>query len=111
MTALPFTPGTPGEHMLASYLRADPRRLPILQSIMLRLDDDGAVGDRARYYVVRSAFRRAVLRGVLIALGFPIPAWARETAGATKANGAFIASYRESYNAFRRELRRTPPAA
>jgi hypothetical protein len=105
MTALPFTPGTPGETILATYLRSDPRRLPVVQSIMDRLDDDGAVGDRARYYVVRSTFRRAVLRGALIALGFKLPSWSVETPAAAAANRDFVASYRDSYNHHRRTVR------
>lgn len=77
--------------MLASYLRSNPNRLPILQNIMDRLDDDGAVGDRARHYIVRSSFRRAVLRAALIALGFKLPSWAMETPAAHAANRQFVA--------------------
>jgi len=95
MTDLPFTPTTPGEAMLASYLQANPNRLPVLQTIFDRLDPDGAVGDSARYYVIRSAFRRAVLRATLIALGFKLPSWSKETPAAADANARFAADYRE----------------
>ncbi|WP_029728742.1 hypothetical protein [Sphingomonas sp. UNC305MFCol5.2] len=95
MIELPFTPTTPGEAMLATYLRGKPGRLPVLQSIIDRLDPDGAVGDRARYYIVRSNFRRAVLRGALIALGFTLPSWSKETAAAAEANARFVADYRQ----------------
>lgn len=95
MTALPFIPTTPGEAMLASYLQANPARLPVLQTIFDRLDPDGAVGDTARYYVVRSSFRRAVLRAALIALGFTLPSWTKETPAAAKANARFVADYRQ----------------
>lgn len=94
MIELPFTPTTPGEAMLASYLRAHPNRLPVLQSIMDRLDPDGAVGDTARYYVIRSAFRLAVLRGALIALAFKLPEWTKDTQAASEANREFLARYR-----------------
>lgn len=102
----PFNLDELGDTMLASYLRADPRRVPVLQSIMDRLDDDGAVGDLARYYVVRSSFRRAVLRGALIALGFKLPSWAMETREAADANRIFVEAYRPRYNEHRRQQRR-----
>lgn len=91
--------------MLASYLRKEPSRLPVLQNVMGLLDEDGSVGDQARYYVVRSSFRRAVLRGTLAALAFKMPSWAKETLAAAEANRVFVAAYRASYNAHRRQQR------
>ena len=91
--------------MLASFLRANPNRLPVLRSILSRLDDDGAVGDRARYYVVRHSFRRAVLRGALIALGFKLPTWTHETPAAAAANRLFIEAFRGQYSEQRRQQR------
>ena len=81
-------------------------RLPVLRAIIDRLDDDGSVGDTARYYVVRSAFRRAVLRGALIALAFKLPTWTKETPEAAEANRLFVARYRQSYNQRRRRQRK-----
>ena len=88
--------------MLAAYLRGNPHRLPVLQAIMDRLDDDGAVGDTARYYIIASHFRRAVLRGVLIALGFKLPSWSMETAEAHAVNASFAADFHETYKQRRR---------
>jgi hypothetical protein len=105
MIDLPFNADALGECMLSSYLRADPGRLSVLKSIIHHLDDDGRVGDAARFYIVQNAYRRAVLRGVLIALNIKLPPWAYETAQAGAANRAFIQGYREEYNLHRREKR------
>lgn len=93
--------------MLASFLRDDPNRLPVLRSIIDRLDADGAVGDRARFYIIRSAYRRAVLRGALLALGFKLPTWTHETPAAAAANRQFVEAFRGQYNSYRRQQRRT----
>jgi hypothetical protein len=95
MIDLPFNPDTIGaDTMLARYLQADPARVPVLKTICDLLDDDGRVGDRARAYVVPNPFRRAVLRGSLIALGIPLPSWAYSNAAAEAANRRFIDAYR-----------------
>jgi len=105
MIDLPFNPDDLGDTMLARYLRADPGRLPVLKSICTRLDDNGRVGDRARYYVIRDGFRRAVLRGVLICEAIPLPSWLYETPEAGAANRDFLDRYRDEYNQQRREKR------
>lgn len=95
MIGLPFNPDAIGaDTMLARYLRADPARVRVLKIICDTLDDDGRVGDRARYYIVRKAYRRGVLRGSLNALGIPLPSWAHENAQAGAANRDFIDAYR-----------------
>jgi hypothetical protein len=78
----------------------------VLQSVVDRLDKDGRVGDIARYYVIRSPFRRAVFRGSLIALGMTLPTWSKETPAAAADNRAFVAAFREDYNRHRRKTRR-----
>lgn len=94
MIDLPFNPDAIGDAMLARYLRADSARVRVLKIICDTLDDDGRVGDRARYYIVRKAYRRGVLRGTLNALGIPLPSWAHENAQAGAANRDFIDAYR-----------------
>jgi hypothetical protein len=98
MIDLPFNPDDLGDSILARYLRADPRRVFVMQTICGLLDEDGRVGDRCRFYVVRSAYRRAVLRGILIAEGIKLPSWAYENREAAAANRDFVQRYREQYN-------------
>lgn len=110
MIDLPFDPDDLGDTMLARYLRADPARVRVLKIICDTLDDDGRIGDRARYYVVRNPFRRAVLRGTLIALSIPLPSWACENAAAGAANREFIAHYRHGHNERQRSWAATMPS-
>lgn len=70
------------------------------------LTPDERVGILARFYVMRSAYRRAVYRGILAAVGQAIPSWAQETPEAASSNRAFLARYRNAYNATRIERRR-----
>jgi|GEM_PF-6109528 len=105
MINLPFDPDDLGDSILARYLRADPRRLTVLETICGLLDDDGRVGDKARFYIVRNAFRRAVLRGTLIAEGINLPSWAHENPAAAKANWHFVQGCRDQYNRHRRQQR------
>ena len=105
MLDLPFDADTLGDCILSRYLLADPARVAVLETICGLLDDDGAVGDRARYYVVRSPFRRAVLRGTLVAQGIKVPSWACETHAASTTNRCFIESYRDQYNRHRKQQR------
>lgn len=114
MIDLPFNPDDLGDSILTSYLRADPSRTPVLAMICGLLDDDGKVGDRARFYIVRNAFRRAVLRGTLIAEGIKLPSWAHENPAAATANWIFVQDYRPRYIAHRRDQRQrssSPTAA
>jgi len=104
MTDLP-SPAAFADSILASFLRADPGRLSVLKSIIHHLDDDGRVGDAARFYIVQNAYRRAVLRGTLIAVGIKLPSWACENPAASLRNREFIHAYREQYNLHRREKR------
>jgi hypothetical protein len=96
--------------MLAGYIAADPIRRQIFDNIRFRLDPASRVGDLARFYVVRCARRRAVLRGILLTTGQRLPDWVKETPAAAEANQQFVADHRDAYNAFRREVRHTLPA-
>lgn len=80
--------------ILARYIRADPARIAVLNRILSLLDDDGRIGDDARLYIMKTALRRAVLRGVLIAEGIPLPRWAYETPEAAAANRQFAVDQR-----------------
>lgn len=106
MNGIPFDPDNWGHGVLAKYLHADPRRLPVYDKLLSLLDADGSVGDLARHYVVRSSYRRGILRAVLIALGFPPPSWAKEGPGPAAANRAFVQSYRDEANRHRRAYQR-----
>ena len=106
MNGIPFNPNDRGHARLAEYLRADPNRVMVYNKLLSLLDADGRVGDLARHYIVRSSFRRGILRAVLIALGFPLPSWAKEGPGATATNRAFIESYRDEANRHRRTIQR-----
>jgi hypothetical protein len=105
MIDLPFNSDDLGDSVLARYLRADPRRVSVLETICSLLDEDGRVGDRCRFYVVRSAYRRAVLRGTLIAEGIKLPSWACENREAATANRVFVRGYRDQYNGHRKQQR------
>jgi hypothetical protein len=110
MIDLPLNPDNIGaDTMLARYLRADPARVKVLKIICDTLDDDGRVGDRSRYYVVRNPFRRDVLRGTLAALGIPIPSWACVNPAAKVANLEFMARYRAAHNERQRTWNATIP--
>ncbi len=104
MIYLPITPAGGGA-VLAAYLRADPSRALVAANICARLESLGRVGDNARFYIIRSAFRRAVFRGMLVALRDKLPSWARETAQAAADNRAFMATQRDEYLAYRRAQR------
>lgn len=106
MIDLPFNPDALGDCALARYLNGHPSRTPVLQSILRMLDDDGRVGDKARYYVVRNNFRREVLRRTLGAFGIPSPTWLYESASAAEANRHFVAGYRDQYNLHQFKQRR-----
>lgn len=100
----PRTPEDGGSN-LAALLAADPGRRAVFKNIAFRLEPDGRLGDRARFYVASAPFRRATLRSVLSATGQHIPTWAREGRAAERQNADFITAYRESYTDFRREVR------
>jgi hypothetical protein len=77
----------------------------VAQNILARLDPDGRVGIIARYYIVRSDFRRATFRGIVIAAGLPLPDWAQSTRLAASVNRAFVLDHRAEYNEDRRQRR------
>ena len=104
MTYIPSSPDAGGPY-LAAYIAADPRRNRVFDNINARLGPAGKVEALARYYIVRNAYRREVFRGILIATRCKIPIWARESFASAEANRAFIADYRDAYNAFRKETR------
>ena len=79
--------------MLGRFLQDNPERIPVLKTICSLLDDDGRVGDRARYYIVLNNFRRAVFRGTLAALGIPVPSWAYSNRAAALASRKFTDAY------------------
>lgn len=87
--------------LLAAYLAADNSRCPVFDNLIDRLTPDGRVGIIARYYVSRCAHRRAVYRGILLALGEKLPEWAKETPKASAMNRVFVTKYRGMYNAYR----------
>ena len=94
MIDLPFNPANIGEDtMLGRFLQDNPERIPVLKTICSLLDDDGRVGDRARYYIVLNNFRRAVFRGTLAALGIPVPSWAYSNRAAALASRKFTDAY------------------
>ncbi|MCE7796545.1 hypothetical protein LWE61_08210 [Sphingobium sufflavum] len=94
MLDLPFNPANLGDTPLARYLAADHRRVPVLRRITELLDDDGRIGDRCRFYVVRNFFRRAILRGVLLTLNINLPSWLFENPKASADNKRFVYAYR-----------------
>ena len=91
--------------MLAAYLAAKPSHRPVAEAILSRLEPNGTVGTIARYYIIRCGFRRSVFRGMLAALGYPLPAWCMETPEAGRANSTFTAEHRNQYNEYRRSAR------
>lgn len=110
MIDLPFNPDAFGDDTrLGRYLRADPARIHVLSIICDTLDDDGRVGDRARYYVARNPFRREVLRQTLRALAIPLPSWLYRDSIAAAANREFIARYRHGHNERQRRWNSTIP--
>jgi hypothetical protein len=104
---IPATPEAGGS-ALTALLAADPGRRAVFDNLVSRLEADGRCGDRARYYIARHAFRRATLRSVVSATGQRIPEWTRESRAAERQNTAFIAGYRDTYNAFRKDVRTRP---
>jgi len=111
MIDLPFNPDAFGDDTrLGRYLRADPARVHVLQIICDTLDDDGRVGDRARYYVARNPFRREVLRKTLRALGIPLPSWLHRDGIAAAENKEFVARYRREHNERQRRWNATIPS-
>ncbi|MEQ8411426.1 MAG: hypothetical protein RIC51_05205 [Erythrobacter sp.] len=104
MLNFPLSPGIGGERLRA-YLTADPNRRAVYDNILDRLTPDGRVGILTRCYVMRSSYRRMVFRGVLAAVGQPIPGWAKETPEAAASNRLHLARYRDAYNAVRFERR------
>ena len=104
MIYLPPSPVLGGANLVA-YIAADPRRATVFGNIRSRLAAAAEIGDVARYYVARNPFRRAVLRGILLATHQRLPEWVKETREAAEANSQFISEYRETYNAFRQQVR------
>ena len=94
-----------GGAMLAAYIAADPARSIVYAAIRERLEPAGKVGDTARYYVVGNAFRRAVFRGILIAVGAKVPDWAKDNQQARADNQAFAETSRATYQQFRSRRR------
>jgi len=110
MHTFPLTPDAGGERLRA-YLAAEPGRRAVYESIVDHLNADGIVGVLARFYVMRSSYRRMVFRAVLAAVGQPIPSWAQETPEAAASNRLHLARYRDAYNAVRIERRARPSAS
>lgn len=117
MNGLFFDPATAGDTMLARYLRADPARANVFNNICASLDHDGQLGDMARCYIIRNAFRRAVCRGTLAAVGVKLPAWTCETSAAADDNRQFLKANWQRYTRYlwqmrceRRQAAKTEPA-
>ena len=104
MTYLPSSPEIGGPKLVA-YLNANQNRRAVFDNIQSRLATMGRVDDLARYYIVRSEYRREVFRGILAACRCRIPGWAKECRTASELNRKFIVDYREAYNAYRRDSR------
>ena len=106
MTTLVLRPDAIGDALTAAYGHAAADRADILTNLIMRLDDSGGIGDVARYYVVRSDYRRSTLRTVLAAQHLPIPIWLQSNRAAQDANRQFIAATRDTYNAWRKAHRK-----
>ena len=81
--------------LLAQYLAGRRDRSQALEGVCRRLDPDGRITDTTRAHVLddRRPFRRVVLRGALIALGFPLPAWLHENEEVRAANKAWLCEF------------------
>lgn len=106
MTTLLLRPDAIREALTAAYGHAAEDRADILTNLIMRLDERGRIGDIARYYLVRSDYRRSTLRTVLAAQHLPIPMWLQSTGQAADANRQFIAATRDTYNAWRKAQRK-----
>lgn len=106
MTTLLLRPDAIREALTAAYGHAAADRADILTNLILRLDDRGGIGDIARYYLVRSDYRRSTLRTVLASQHLPVPMWLQSNRAAEDANRQFIAATRDTYNAWRKAQRK-----
>ena len=101
MIYLPSSPAAGGP-MLAAYIAADPHRTAIYEEILARLETAGGLGPRARFWICQRPERRAVLRGVLIALKEKLPPWSKDCRASAEENGAFLQTYQATYRAEQR---------
>lgn len=106
MTTLILRPDAIREALTAAYGHAAPDRADILTNLIMRLDDNGSIGDIARYYLCRSDYRRSTLRTVLASQHLPIPMWLQSNRAAEDANRQFITATRDTYNAWRKAQRK-----
>lgn len=95
LAQLPAAHQTARYRLLAEYLNGRKDRAQTLGGVCRRLDPDGRITDATRAHVVedRRPFRRMVLRGAMIALGLPLPAWLYETAAVWTANRDWLAEF------------------
>ncbi len=110
MTTLPLRPETIRDAIIAAYGYADPDRAAVVQNLVARFDDRGALGDIARYYIVKTEYRRATFRSVLRAQELPKPPWLNRNRDAAQANRQFLQATHETYHAWRRSQRSTNTA-
>lgn len=105
MTTLLLRPDAIRDALRHAYGHAAPERADIMTNLIMRLDDNGSIGDVARYYLCRSDYRRSTLRTVLASQHLPIPMWLNSNRVAEEANRQFIAATRPTYNAWRKAQR------
>ena len=93
---------------LIDFLALDAGHSKAFSSLLAHTDAGERVGDKARYHIVRSSYRRTVFRGILDCLDIPCPVWAEERQITAEANRFFVSHFRDHFNKHRRELRKQP---
>ena len=106
MTTLVLRPDAIADALRHAYGHAATDRSDILTNLIMRLDDNGSIGDIARYYLCRSDYRRSTLRTVLASQHLPVPIWLQTNRAAEDANRQFIAATRDTYNSWRKIQRK-----